>query len=154
MTFTSGGHTGSGTLTLASQPASSGVIIDTLANQQLQGLTFTVAGQTFDFSGDPTASVQFVNGQISRIDFSKATGQAPGNYTVEFANGFTLYGSDLTQPLVSGGFNVTPDFVTDDPGSTQSATSPAPEPGSLILLATALLGCGFLIFRRSRISHS
>ncbi len=154
MTFTSGGHTGTGTLKLASPPASSGVTSDTLANQQLQGLTFTVAGQTFDFSSDPSASVEFVNGQISKINFSQAAGQAPANYTVAFSNGFALYGSDLTRPLVSGSFNVTPSFVPDDTTSTESATSPTPEPRTLILLITALLGVGFLIVRRRRTAHS
>ena len=154
MTFTSGGYTGTGTLTLASQPASSGTTSDTLANQQLQQLTFTVAGQTFDFSSDPSASVQFINGQISKINFSKAAGQAPGSYTVEFANGFALYGSDLTHALISGNFNVTPSFVSDNTGSSEAPTSPTPEPRSLLLLATALLGGGLLIFRRRRTAHS
>ena len=155
MTFTSGGYTGTGTLTLAAEPASSGTTSDTLANQQLQGLTFTVAGQTYDFSSDPSATVQFVNGQISQINLSQAAGQAPGNYTVEFADGFSLYGSDLSHALVSGSFNVTPSFIPDDTGSTEPpTTSPTPEPGTLILLATALLGGGFLLFRRARQAHS
>ena len=155
MMFKSGGHSAAGTLTLASQPASTGVTSDTLANQQLQGLTFTVAGQTFDFSSDPSASVQFINGQISKINFSQAAGQAPGSYTLALSDGFSLYGSDLTRPLVSGNFEVTPDFVTTHTGSTESTTSPTPEPGSLILLATAVLaGGGFFLFRRRRSAHS
>ena len=154
MTFTSGGHAASGTLTLDSAPATSGTTTDTLANQQLEHLSFTVAGQTYDFSGDPSASVQFVNGQISQINFSQATGQASAPYTVEFANGFSLYGSNLNHPLVSGSFNVTPSFVPDDTGSTDSTTTPTPEPRTLLLLATALLGGGFLVFRRRRAAHS
>ncbi len=154
MTFTSGGHTGSGTLTLASQPASSGVTSDTLANQQLQHLTFTVANQTFDFSSDPSAAVQFINGQISKINFGQAAGQAPGNYTLEFSNGFTLYGGDLTHPLISGNVEVTPSSLPGDTGSTQAATSPTPEPRTLLLLATAFLGGGFLVFRRRRTALS
>jgi hypothetical protein len=155
MTFISGGHTGTGTLMLASPPASSGVTSDTLANQQLQHLTFTVAGQTFDFSSDPSASVQFVNGQISKMSFGQTAGQAPTSYTVEFSNGFILYGSNLAQPLASGSFNVTPDFVSGNAASTESATSPTPEPGTLLLVVTALLGGGgFLLFRRRRAAHS
>jgi hypothetical protein len=151
MTFTSGGHTGTGTLTLASPPASSGVISDTIANQQLQQLTFTVANQTFDFSSDPSASVQFVNGQISKINFGRAAGQAPANYTLLLSNGFSLYGSDLSNPLVSGSFDVTPDIAPNDTPSTEpSAASPTPEPGTILLLATALLIGGFFVLRRNR----
>jgi hypothetical protein len=152
MTFTSGGYTGSGTLTVDSAPASSGTTTYTLANQQLQGLTFTIGSHTFDFSADPSAAVEFVNGQISKMNFSQAAGQTPASYTVEFANGFSLYGSNLDQPLVSGSFDVTPSF--DDARSTASAASPTPEPGTLVLFATALLGGGFLLFRRFRHAHS
>ncbi len=73
MTFTSGGSAPAPAPSRSPpKPSSSGTTSDTLANQQLQALTFTVAGQTFDFSGDPTASVQFVNGQITKINFSQA----------------------------------------------------------------------------------
>lgn len=156
MTFTSGSYTGTGTLTLASPPSSSGLTDDTLANQQLQGLTFTVAGQTYSFATDPSASVEFVNGHISSINFGKVFNQASGGYTLEFANGFTLYGSNnLNQPLASGSFSVTPDFVPDNTSSAQYApSSPTPEPGTLLLLITALLGGGLLIFRRVRASQS
>lgn len=156
MTFNSGGHTAAGTLTLAAQPASTGVTSDTLANQQLQGLTFTVAGQTFDFSSDPSASVQFINGQIAKINFSQAAGQVPASYTLALSNGFTLYGSDLSHALVSGSFEVTPNFVPDDSASSHPpTTSPTPEPGSLLLLATAVLAGGaFFLFRRRRSAHS
>ena len=155
MTFTSGSHTGTGTLTLASQPASSGVTSDTVANQQLQHLTFTVAGQTFDFSSDPSASVQFINGQISKINFGEVAGQAPASYTLVLSNGFSLYGSDLANPLVSGSFEVTPAFVAGDTGATEPpSASPTPEPRTLILLVTALVAGGFLIFRRARAAHS
>lgn len=149
MTFTSGGYAGTGTLTLASQLVTSGVTNDTVANQQIQSLTFTVDNHTFDFSADPTASAQFINGQISKINFNHAANPAPGGYTVEFASGFSLYGSNLDSPLISGSYKITPDVVSDSAAAAPPASSPTPEPGTLSLLTTAALlgGCGFLIFR-------
>lgn len=155
MTFTSGSHTGAATLTLASPPASSGVTSATVANQQLQHLSFTVANQTFDFSSDPSASARFINGQISKINFGQVAGQAPASYTLVLSNGFSLYGSDLARPLVSGSFNLTPSFVPGDNATTvPPPASPTPEPRTLILLVTALLAAGFLLFRRARAAHS
>ena len=145
MTFTSGSYTGTGTLTLASQPSSSGLTSDTVANQQVQGLAFTIGDQTYNFSSDPSASVQFINGHISKIDFGQ-TAQVPEAYTVAFANGFSLYESGSTQPLATGSYT----FVSDNALARSTTTSPTPEPRSLLLLATALVGGAFLVFRRAR----
>jgi len=146
MTFTSGSYTGTGTLTLASQPSSSGLTSDTTANQQIKDLAFTVGDQTYNFSSDPSASVQFINGHISQINFGQ-TAEVPEAYTVAFANGFSLYETGSTQPLATGSYT----FISDNAMAHTTTTSPTPEPRSLLLLATAaLVGGAVLIFRRTR----
>ena len=152
MTFNSGGYTGTGTLTLASQPSGAGVTDDTVPNQQVQSLVFTVGDQTFNFSTDPSASVQFVNGQISKINLGQAAHQPPAPYTVDFANGFSLYDGDSARQIATGSYTITPEFVSTNTLASQP-TSPTPEPRSLFLLATALFGGGFLLFRRKRAVH-
>jgi len=155
MTFTSGAYTGSGTLTVASQPSNSGFTDDTVSGQQIQGLTFVVGDQTYDFSTDPSASAQFFNGQISKINFGQVANEGPASYTIAFANGFSLYDRDSAQPLATGAYTIAPEFASDDANRRQAkSTSPTPEPRSLLLLSTALFGCGFLILRRKRATHS
>lgn len=144
MTFKSGSYTGTGALTLASQPDRSGTLDFTEATGQLQNLTFTAFGQTYNLSNDHSASAQFVNGQLSAInfDYGQSYGQPAESYTVEFANGFSLYdSSDRNDALVSGSYTV-------------NSASPTPEPASLVLFATALVGGAVLVLRRNRAAQS
>jgi len=156
LTSSSGIDSGTGTLTLASQPADTGITTYTIANQQLQDLAFTIGDQSFYLSGDPDASVTFVNGQLSRINFVQSVSHPPTRYTLEMSNGFDFYGNDFGHPLSSGSFNAAPAVIFPDEttavSQSQSTTaSPTPEPGTLLLLTTALLGGGgFLLFRRAR----
>jgi hypothetical protein len=157
LTPTSGQYGGSGTITLASQPASTGTATYTIANQQLQDLTFTIGDQAFYLSGDPSASVTFVNGQLAQINFLQSISHPPARYTLELSNGFIFYGNDFGHPLSTGSFNTAPAIVfpDDSAAATQSAAaSPTPEPGTLILLATALAGGAILLFRRRRTARS
>lgn len=150
---------GAGTITLASAPPSSGVATYTIANQQLQNITFTIGDQNFYLSGDPSATVTFTNGQLTQINFLQTVNSAPNRYTLELSNGFTLYGNGFGHAISSGSFAATPEIVLPDTTTSDStniapASSPTPEPGSLVLLATALLLGGFFIFRRKRTAQS
>ena len=161
LTSSSGQESGTGTLTLASQPESTGATTYTIANQQLQDLAFTIGDQSFYLSGDPSASVTFVNGQLTQINFLQTINHAPSRYTLDLFNGFTLYGNDFGHPISSGSFAATPAIIFPDesPNETSSTassatTSPTPEPNSILLFATALVGVAYLLFRHKRATHS
>ncbi len=158
LTSSSGTQTGTGTLTLASQPAATGITTYTIANQQLQDLAVTIDDQSFYLSGDPSASVTFVNGQLSNINFVQSVSHPPTRYTLEMSNGFIFYGSNFDHPLSSGSFNAAPAIIFPDEttsSSTESAAaSPTPEPDSLFLLATAIVGAAYVLFRRRRSTHA
>ncbi len=155
----SGVQGGTGTLTLAAAPASSGTTTYSVANQQLQDLSFTIDGQNFYLSGDPSATVQFTNGQLASINFIQTVDHAPARYTLELSTGYSFYGNDFGHPVSAGSFAATPavimpEQVTGDATQPAQPASPTPEPGSVVLLATALLAGGFLILRRNRTARS
>jgi hypothetical protein len=157
LTSSSGVDSGTGTLTLASQPAATGTSTYTIANQQLQNLAFTIDDQSFYLSGDPDASVTFVDGRLTKINFLQSVSHPPSRYTLELSNGFIFYGNNFGHPLSFGSFNAAPAITfPDETISTpqSAAASPTPEPGSLFLLATALAAGVFFLFRRRRAAHS
>ena len=152
LTPTSGQFGGSGTLTLASAPAASGISTFSQANGQLQGLAFTIGNQDFSLAGYPTATVEFLNGQLYNISFAQTVGSSPNRFTLDTSGVYAFYYND-GQAESAGSITATP-AVIPDPGSTQPASSPTPEPGTLLLLVTALVGGAILLFRRRRSAHS
>ena len=153
LTPTSGQYGGSGTVILASAPASSGISTFSQANGQLQGLSFTVDNQTFSLAGYPTATVQFLDGKLYNISFAETIGASPNRFTLDTSGVYAFY-YDNGQSESAGNLTAALADTPSDPASSQpTGASATPEPGSLLLLATALAGGGFLLFRRSR-AHS
>jgi hypothetical protein len=155
LTPSSDGYGGSGTITLASAPAIAGISTFSQANGQLQNLTFTIDNQTFSLAGYPSATVEFLDGQLYNISFAQTIGTSPNRFTLDTSGVYAFYYNN-GQSESDGSIAATPADLPDESSSTgQSAgASATPEPGSIILLATALLGGGSLVFRRARHSQS
>jgi hypothetical protein len=97
------------------------------------GLTFTLTSLQVDFTNPYVLSVEG-NGTWTGGSY-QAT---PGYFTGTWTDASGLSGQ---QSLNVGG---TESFVVD----------PVPEPSSLVLLGSGLLGAAFLLFRRNRTAHS
>jgi len=147
---TSGSYGGSGTISLTSAPTEFGISTFSQANGTLQNLSFTIGNQTFSLAGDPSATVEFLDGKIYNISFAQTVGNSPHRFTLDtsgvlafyYNNGFSESSGDITAALAAEPPSSTP---TQPP-----AASPTPEPSSLILLATSIAGGAFLLFRRRR----
>lgn len=129
---------GTGTITLNSAVPSTGQVDYTQANGGLLGVTFNIDGQDFSLAGaDGTTLVRFLDGELNDITFAETIGTTPERFTLDSTAGYAFY-YDNGQAASYGTFSV----------GNPSSPSPVPEPSSLLLLATGLLGGAALLYRR------
>lgn len=128
---------GTGSITLNSAVPSTGQVDYTQANGGLLDVTFNIDGQNFSLTG--TTLVRFLNGQINDITFAETIGATPDRFTLDSTSGYAFYYND-GQAASYGTFAVT--------GTSGSSPSPVPEPSSLLLFATGLLGAAGLLYFR------
>ncbi|HTD96918.1 MAG TPA: PEP-CTERM sorting domain-containing protein [Edaphobacter sp.] len=131
---------GTGTIVLDSAAPTSGLSQAYKLGSGLEDLTFTIGGQTFDLAhatSPSTTLVQFLNGSIYDITFAEQLGTTPNRYSLMTTSGYVFSYADLSK-------NSTGTFTV----SLAPSTSPVPEPGSLALLGTGLIGGAGTLFRR------
>jgi hypothetical protein len=130
---------GTGTITLNSAVPSTGQVDYTQANGGLLDVTFNIDGQDFSLAGaDGTTLVRFYDGQINDITFAETIGTTPDRFTLDSTSGYAFYYNN-GQAASYGTFSV---------AGSGSSPSPVPEPSSLLLFATGLLGAAGLLYFR------
>jgi len=131
---------GTGSITLEGAPSATGISDYTVANGNLDDVTFNIAGQTFSLIGATgNTLVRFLNGELNDITFAETIGMSPYRFTFHSTSGYAFYYND-GQSASYGTFS-----------AALASNPPAvPEPGSLALLATGLLGGSGELYRRFR----
>ncbi len=129
---------GTGTLTITGAPSASGNSDYTLANGNLDALNFYIDGQTFNLAdGTGSTLVRFQNGTLNDITFSEQIGSTPYRFSLMSTANYAFSYDNLLKTSYG--------TIT---AKVDPSASPVPEPGSLALLGTGLIGGAGALFRR------
>ena len=120
---------GTGVLTLATAPVSNGLSTYT-ESTGLEGLSFTLDNQTFTLSGSTGSPlVEFLNGSLYDITFADQIGASPNRFDLQTSSVYAFYyNNELSESAGSFTAAVAP------------SASPVPEPSTLALFGTGVLG--------------
>lgn len=133
---------GTGSLTLASAPASNGVSIYSSSAGTLQDVSFHIDNQTFTLVEDPGDTiVRFIDGQLDDVVYTALVGSGRTLFLFNTTNAYGFF--DINNGIASFG------TISAQPESLSAISSSAPvsEPASLLLFGTGLFLSIGLLYR-------